>query len=56
MQHHVIVSFGRDKEFEYRVIGGTPPDEARQWFSREFAALECDVASPPARFWRSTVS
>ena len=40
MQHHVIVSFGRDKEFEYRVIGGTPPDEARQWFSREFAALE----------------
>ena len=46
MQHHVIVSFGRDKEFEYRVIGGTPPDEARQGFSREFAAPEGDVGSP----------
>lgn len=49
MQHHVIVSFGRDKDFEYRVHGGTAPDEARQWFSREFEALECDVASPTGK-------
>ena len=49
MQHHIIVSFGRDKDFEYRVIGGTPADEARQWFSREFEALECDVASPTGK-------
>ena len=46
MHHHVIVSFGRDKEFEYKIIGGIPPDEARQWFSREFEVLECDVATP----------
>ena len=49
MQHHVIVSFGRDKDFEYRIIGGTLADEARQWFSREFEALECDVASPTGK-------
>jgi len=49
MRHHVIVTFGRDKEFEYKVIGGTPPDEARQWLSREFDALECDVATPTGK-------
>ena len=49
MQHHVIVSFGRDKEYEYKIIGGIPPDEARQWLSREFEALECDVATPTGK-------
>jgi len=49
MRHHVIVTFGRDKEFEYKVIGGMPPDEARQWLGREFEALECDVATPTGK-------
>jgi hypothetical protein len=49
MQHHVIVSFGRDNEFEYKLAGGGPTDEARQWFDREFAALECDVATPTGK-------
>ena len=49
MRHHVIVTFGRDKEFEFKVIGGTPPDEARQWLGREFEALECDVATPTGK-------
>ena len=49
MRHHVIVTFGRDKQYEYKVIGGTPPDEARQWLSREFEALECDVATPTGK-------
>lgn len=49
MQHHVIVSFGKDKEFEYKLAGGAPADEARQWFDREFTALECDVATPTGK-------
>ena len=49
MQHHVIVSFGRDNEFEYKFAGGAPADEARQWFDREFTALECDVATPTGK-------
>lgn len=50
MQHHVIVVFGRDREFEFRFpAGGTSADEARQWFEREFEALECDVATPTGK-------
>lgn len=49
-QHHVIVSFGKDDEFDFKVPatepGGQAADEARQWFDREFAALEADVATP----------
>jgi hypothetical protein len=49
MQHHVIVSFGRDKEYEFRFAGGAPADEARKWFDREFVDLECDVATPTGK-------
>ena len=47
---HVIVSFGPDAEFEYKVpvadLANQSADQARQWFDREFIALECDVPSP----------
>ena len=49
MQHHVIISFGRDREYEFKLAGGAPADEARQWFDREFVALECDVATPTGK-------
>lgn len=49
MQHHVIVSFGKDREYEFKLAGGAPSDEARQWFDREFTALECDVATPTGK-------
>lgn len=49
MQHHVIVSFGKDTEFEFKPVGGIPADEARQWFDHEFTALECDVATPTGK-------
>jgi len=49
MQHHVIVSFSKDKEFEYKLSGGAPADEARQWFDHEFTVLECDVATPTGK-------
>ena len=47
---HVIVSFGSGAEFEYNVpvteLANQSADNARQWFDREFVALECDVPSP----------
>jgi hypothetical protein len=50
MSRHVIVSFGPGAEFEYRIpvvdLAGHTADAARQWFDREFVALECDVPSP----------
>ena len=49
MQHHVIVSFGKDSEFEFKFSCGSAPDEARQWFDHEFRVLECDVATPTGK-------
>lgn len=49
MQHHVIVSFSRDVVFEFKLAGGAAADEARQWFDREFTALECDVSTPTGK-------
>lgn len=49
MQHHIIVTFGRDAEFEYKVPGGSAPEEARAWFEREFEVLECDLATPTGK-------
>ena len=49
MQHHIIVSFGKDAEYEYRLSAPGPAEEARQWFDREFVTLECDVATPTGK-------
>lgn len=49
MQHHVIVSFGKDSEFEFKFSGGAAPDDARKWFDHEFRVLECDVATPTGK-------
>jgi hypothetical protein len=50
MSRRVIVSFGQDTEFEYFVptadLAARTAEAARQWFDREFVALECDVPSP----------
>ena len=49
-QHQVMVTFGKEDDFEFKIpsddVAGRSMDEARQWFDREFVALECDVASP----------
>lgn len=53
MQHHVIVSYGKDKQFEFRLassdLAGRSIDDARQWFDREFNALGCQVATPTGK-------
>ena len=44
MQHQVIVSFGKDQEFDFKLgsieSGGLAAEQARMWFGREFEALE----------------
>jgi hypothetical protein len=45
----VVVQFGGGKELEYKLSatdGAQTREAARDWFDREFIALECDVASP----------
>ncbi len=51
MLHHVIVSFGKEKEFKIKITSGTSPagQEARQWFDHKFTVLECDVATPTGK-------
>ena len=49
MQHHVIVTFGKEAEFEFKFSGGRSAAEARKWFDHEFTALECDVATPTGK-------
>lgn len=50
MQQLVTVSFGPAREYEFRFsstgVAGQGPDAARQWFEREFVALECDLPTP----------
>jgi len=50
MRRQVVVSFGDDNEFDFQLssadLAGLAANEARQWFEREFTALECDVAAP----------
>ncbi|MCU0765056.1 MAG: hypothetical protein MUF32_03340 [Burkholderiaceae bacterium] len=50
MHQNVIVSFGKDSEFDYKLtpedLAGYSGDQARRWFDRQFQELECDVPSP----------
>jgi hypothetical protein len=49
MHQNVIVSFGKDIDFEFKFspddLAGLKADEARKWFAQQFEELECDVPS-----------
>lgn len=53
MQYRVIVSFGKDGQYDYKFsvkdIAGVSGEVARQWFDREFEALGCEVISPTGK-------
>ncbi len=49
MLHHVIVSFGKDKTFEFKLAVAGGSDDARKWFDHEYRVLECDVATPTGK-------
>lgn len=50
MTQQVVVSFGPDAEFEFKVhagdTAGVDGEQARAWFDREFVALGCDLPNP----------
>ncbi len=56
MRHHVIVSFGKDNDLEFKVsdadVAGLTVEEAQRWFAQEFEDLECDVATPIGKVLR----
>ena len=49
MLHHVIVSFGKESQFDFRVAGEGLPESARAWFDHEFKALGCQVDTPTGK-------
>ncbi len=50
MIYHVVVSFGRGKEYPYKLsetdLTGSSPEEARRWFDKEFSDLKCEPTNP----------
>src|SRR5262245_17634214 len=50
MLYQVIVVFGKDKEYEFKMsdvdLAGRSAEEARRWFDKEFADLECEPSNP----------
>ena len=50
MLYHVTVSFGKDKQYQYKFseaeLADGSPEEARRWFGIEFAELKCEPTNP----------
>ena len=50
MVYHIIVSFGRERQYEFKFshteLAVGSPEEARRWFDKEFADLECEPSNP----------
>ena len=50
MVYHVVVSFGKGKEYPYQFAGPDladgSPEEARRWFDKEFVDLKCEITNP----------
>ena len=50
MLYHVIVSFGKDKQYQYNFsqdeLAESSPEEARRWFDKEFSDLKCEPTNP----------
>ena len=53
MRYHVIVSFGKGREYPFEFsssdLAECSPDEARRWFDREFVDLKCEITSPTGK-------
>lgn len=53
MLYHVVVSFGRNKDYRFEFseadLAESSPEEARRWFDKEFTELKCEVTSPTGK-------
>jgi hypothetical protein len=50
MLYDVTVSFGKDREYQYKFsqdeLAESSAEEARRWFDKEFADLQCEPSNP----------
>ena len=50
MIYHVMVMFGKDNQYEFKLpdseLAGRSAEEARRWFDKEFNDLECEPSNP----------
>lgn len=50
MLYHVVVSFGRDKQYPYQFseqeLVSSSPEEARRWLDKEYSDLKCEPGNP----------
>jgi hypothetical protein len=53
MSYQIIVTFGKEKDYEFKLnsgdLTGHTQEAARRWFDKEFSELECDIASPTGK-------
>ncbi|MCE1171070.1 hypothetical protein [Azovibrio restrictus] len=53
MTYHIIVSFAKDRAYEFKSASGevsvTTQEEARRWLDKEFADLKCEITSPTGK-------
>lgn len=53
MAYHIIVSFAKDREYEFKSQGGevsvTTQEDARKWLEKEFNDLQCEILSPTGK-------
>ena len=50
MLYHVIICFGKDKQYPYKFseqeLGDSSPEEARRWLDKEYSDLKCEPSNP----------
>jgi len=50
MLYHVVVSFGKEREYQFKFsqaeLAESSPEEARRWFDKEYADLNCEPSNP----------
>lgn len=53
MSYHVIVSFAKDREYDFKSLGGdvsvATQEDARKWLEKEFNDLQCEITSPTGK-------
>jgi hypothetical protein len=53
MERTVLVKFGKDRDYEIRLLdrdlAGLTPQSARRWFEQQFADMGCEPTNPTGK-------
>ena len=59
MLYHVTVSFGKDKQYQFKFsqaeLAESSPEEARRWFDKEFTEMRCEPSNPMGKVLLSLI-